>query len=58
MESAAVGQVCHNYSIPFMIIRSISDDTTQDDNKETYDQLLVKASAKAGELVFNLISHK
>lgn len=58
MESAAVGQVCHNYSIPFMIIRSISDDTTQDDNKETYDQLLVKASAKAGELVFNLINDK
>lgn len=32
MESGAVGQVCYLYNIPFVVIRSISDIVTRDNN--------------------------
>lgn len=32
MESGAVGQVCYIYNIPFVVIRSISDIVTRDNN--------------------------
>ncbi len=59
MESAAVAQVSYQAKIPFLIIRSISDDTTSDDsNKEEYDRNLKKASNRAAEIVARLILEK
>jgi len=55
MESAAVGQVCHTLNIPFLIIRSISDDTSEEGNKAIYDGNLEEACKIAGEVVAKLI---
>ncbi len=52
MESAAVSEVCYLAKIPFLIIRTISDDTSNEDgNKDQYENNLTKASYRAGELV-------
>ncbi len=59
MESAAVAQVCYRQKIPFLIIRSISDDPVNDkDNSEEYEFNLSLASNQAGKLVFKLIFNK
>lgn len=56
MESAAVAQVCFREKLPFLIIRSISDDPINDDeNCHVYEFNLKDASYKAGNLVFKLI---
>ncbi len=52
MESAAVSQVAYLAKIPFLIIRTISDDTSNEDgNKNEYENNLSQASYRAGELV-------
>lgn len=49
MESAAVGQVCHDAKIPFLILRAISDDAGGNStNAEQYEKLLNEASRNAG----------
>lgn len=59
MESAAVAQVAYQAKIPFLIIRSISDDTTgEDSNKEEYDRNLKLASERAAEIVAKMILQK
>lgn len=56
MESAAVGQVCHIAQIPFLVIRSISDDTTNENGNESqYEQNMSDAAKKAGDIVVKLI---
>lgn len=55
MESAAVGQVCHMEQIPFLIIRTVSDETNDGDNTTVYNGNLDDASRLAGKLVRKLI---
>ena len=59
MESAAVGEVAHIMNVPFMIIRTISDDTTneKENNKDEYERNLNEACKKAGEIVWYVISN-
>ncbi|AAM67768.1 5'-methylthioadenosine/adenosylhomocysteine nucleosidase [Buchnera aphidicola] len=50
MESTAIGQVCHNFKIPFIIIKSISD---LSDNNATshFEKNIPIASLKSSKLV-------
>jgi adenosylhomocysteine nucleosidase len=45
MEGASVAQVCYLCSIPFLILRSISD-TPNNDNVITYEEFLLESSKK------------
>lgn len=58
MESAAVGQVANLAHLPFMIIRTISDDTTNqsESNKREYERNLNKAAQRAGDIVWSIIN--
>jgi adenosylhomocysteine nucleosidase len=58
MESAAVGQVAHDARIPYLVIRTISDDSTSEQNKAQYDELLKEASKRAGSIVYYLVTGK
>jgi adenosylhomocysteine nucleosidase len=56
MESAAVAQVAYNEKIPFVIIRSISDDASGNEtNKDQYNKLLEEASHRASVIARKLI---
>lgn len=57
MESAAVGQCAFLANKPFMIIRTISDDTTVEDNTRSYEEQLKESCAMTGEIVYYLISN-
>ncbi len=55
MESAAVGQVAYMSKLPYVIIRTISDDPNCEENKTTYEKRLVQASNRAGKLALEMI---
>jgi adenosylhomocysteine nucleosidase len=56
MEAGAIAQVCHQFEVPFVIIRSLSDIAGKDDNsKVTYEQFLEKASVNSARLVMNIV---
>jgi len=54
MEGASVAQVCYLCSIPFLIIRSISD-TPNNNNAVMFDEFLEIASNKVAEIMMKLI---
>jgi adenosylhomocysteine nucleosidase len=59
MESTAVAQCCHIADVPFLIIRSISDDAaSNEENKDQYENNLNKAARKAAEIVKLVIEKK
>lgn len=50
MEGAAIAQVCKLDKVPFIIIRSISDNPNGNNNI-TFDQFLEKASKRCAEII-------
>lgn len=55
MESAAVGQVCHTFNIPFVIVRSISDLTFKEIDLENNDQNVQSSSTNSALILLELI---
>lgn len=56
MESASIAQTCHQFNVPFIIIRSISDKADQAADM-TYDEFLKKACINSSEAV-KLLLHE
>jgi adenosylhomocysteine nucleosidase len=54
MEAAAISQVCHQFNIPFLIIRSISDIAGQE-SRTSFEQFLEPASKNSAEFVIKII---
>ncbi|MGD9678973.1 MAG: 5'-methylthioadenosine/S-adenosylhomocysteine nucleosidase [Vulcanibacillus sp.] len=54
MESTAIAQVCSQFKVPFVIIRSLSD-IAGSDAKVSYDNFLEKASLNSAELVILML---
>ena len=54
MEGAAIAQICVDSSIPYLIIRSVSDDACEKETV-TYDEFMPKAAALSARLVKNLL---
>lgn len=55
MESASIAQTCHQFNVPFIIIRSISDKADQSADM-TYDEFLKKACINSSEAVKLLLN--
>lgn len=55
MEAAAVGQVCHLYQIPFVVVRSISDIVTKDNNSKAFDDNLELSSTNSALVLLELL---
>ncbi|MED4453403.1 5'-methylthioadenosine/S-adenosylhomocysteine nucleosidase [Metabacillus fastidiosus] len=54
MEAAAIAQVCHQFNIPFVIIRALSDIAGKESNI-SFDQFLHKAAKHSAELVLKIV---
>ena len=54
MEAAAIAQVCHQFGVPFVIIRSLSDIAGKDANI-SFDQFLDKAAKNSAEFIISMV---
>ena len=54
MEAAAIAQVAHQFGIPFVIIRSLSDIAGKESNI-SFDQFLETAALHSAELVLKMV---
>ena len=56
MEGAAIAQTCHQFAIPFVVIRSLSDIAGKE-SPSSFEAYLETASVNSSQLVVNMISH-
>lgn len=55
MEAAAIAQVCYQFGVPFVIIRSLSDIAGKESNI-SFDQYLEKAALHSANLVMKMVA--
>ncbi len=55
MEGAAIAQVCHQYDVPFVVIRSLSDIAGKESHI-SFDDYLHTAAKHAGKCIENMIN--
>ncbi len=54
MEAAAIAQVCHHFEVPFVVIRSLSDNANNDSAVD-FDTYIVKAGHYSALMVIALL---
>ncbi len=54
MEGAAIAQTCHQFNLPFVIIRSLSDIAGKE-SPTSFDEYLETASVNSSQLVINML---
>jgi adenosylhomocysteine nucleosidase len=55
MEAAAIAQVCHQHELPFVVIRSLSDNANNDSPVD-FDQYIIKAGYHSALMVIALLN--
>ena len=55
MEGAAIAHTCHQFNVPFVIIRSLSDIAGKE-SPHSFDEYLETASVNSSQLVINMIN--
>lgn len=56
MEAAAIAQCCHNFDLPFVIIRAISDIAGDKDNQIEFEEFLKIAAVNSANMVMEIIN--
>ncbi|KKI88532.1 5'-methylthioadenosine nucleosidase [Bacillus sp. SA1-12] len=54
MEAAAIAQVCHQFNIPFVVIRALSDIAGKESNI-SFEQFLDQAAKHSADLVLKIV---
>lgn len=54
MEATAIAHVCHNFSVPFVVVRAISDVADQESHL-SFDEFLVVAAKQSSLMVETLV---
>lgn len=57
MEGAAVAQTGYLFKVPFVLIRSISDNVHEPDNSRAYRQALTRAASNSVGTVLHMLKH-
>jgi adenosylhomocysteine nucleosidase len=55
MEGAAIAQVCHQFKVPFVVIRSLSDNANNDSPVD-FDSYIIKAGHHSAMMVLDLLA--
>lgn len=56
MEGASIAHICSEFKVPFIVIRSISDLVLNPKNEMTFDEYLLKASARSAQFCFEFVN--
>lgn len=56
MEAAAIAQVCHAMSVPFLVVRAISDIADKESHL-SFDEFLPLAAEKSSEMVLAMLNN-
>ncbi|MGI2257817.1 5'-methylthioadenosine/adenosylhomocysteine nucleosidase [Shewanella sp. GXUN23E] len=56
MEGAAIAQVCHQFGVPFVVIRSLSDNANNDSPVD-FDSYIIKAGHHSALMVMALLNN-
>ena len=56
MEATSIAHVCHNYGVPFVVVRAISDVADQQSHL-SFDEFLAVAAKQSTLMVENLVQH-
>lgn len=56
MEGAAVGQVCYQFGVPFVIVRAVSD-TADEEAGVSFDLFIIEAGKKSAEMVLEMLKN-
>ena len=56
MEGAAIAQVCYQFNKPFVIVRAMSD-VADEEAGISFDEFIIEAGIKSGEMVIELIKN-
>ena len=56
MEGAAIAHTCHQFSVPFVVIRSLSDIAGKE-SPTSFDEYLETASVNSSQLVLNMVKN-
>ncbi|MGM7721036.1 5'-methylthioadenosine/S-adenosylhomocysteine nucleosidase [Metabacillus sp. Hm71] len=54
MEAAAIAQVCHQFNVPFVVIRALSDIAGKESNI-SFEQFLEQAAKHSADLVLKIV---
>ena len=55
MEGAAVGQVAHQFAVPFVVIRAMSD-TGDEEASQSFDEFIIQAGKQSAQMILNLFN--
>lgn len=56
MEGAAIAHVAHQYQVPFVVIRAMSD-VADEDASTNFDQFILEAGQKSAQMVIALLTN-
>ncbi|MBQ0064701.1 MAG: 5'-methylthioadenosine/adenosylhomocysteine nucleosidase [Firmicutes bacterium] len=55
MEAGAVGHVCSNFNVPYVIVRGLSDNVNHHENHMEFSEYATKASAQSAKIIAEFI---
>ncbi|WP_412990101.1 5'-methylthioadenosine/adenosylhomocysteine nucleosidase [Pediococcus siamensis] len=57
MEGCAIGQVAHQFNVPFVVIRAMSD-VGDEDAGQSFDEFIIEAGKRSAQMLLALFSKK
>lgn len=57
MEGAAVGQVAHEFNIPYLVIRAMSD-VGDEEASQSFDEFVIDAGKRSAKMILTLLSEE
>lgn len=55
MEGAAVGQVAHDFNVPYLVIRAMSD-VGDEEASQSFDEFVIDAGKRSAKMILTLLS--
>ncbi|WP_429971243.1 5'-methylthioadenosine/adenosylhomocysteine nucleosidase [Fructilactobacillus sp. Tb1] len=55
MEGAAVGQVAHQFNVPYVVVRAMSD-TGDESANQSFTEFIVQAGRQSAQMILNLLA--